>query len=185
MERDITTILEQIRAGDHSAKAELFDRVYSELREMAKGQMKKERKPHTLQTTALVHEAYIRLMPGDQSPNFEDRSHFFGSAARVMRQLLTDHARTRDRKKRGGGAARVLLDQVLDELEESHDLDILDLNSALADLATMDDRQAQIVELRFFAGLSIGEVAEQLNVSRSTVEKDFASARAWLNLRLE
>lgn len=184
MQPDITTILDQVRAGNRNAEVELFDRVYSELRELAQGQMRKERKPHTLQTTALIHEAYLRLMSGKSSPNFEDRGHFFGAAARVMRQLLTDHARTRNRIKRGGGANRVLLDQVLDELEDSHDLDMIDLNTALTDLATMDGRQAQIVELRFFSGMSVDEVAQHLKVSRSTVEKDFASARAWLNLRL-
>ena len=181
----ITAVLKQIRLGNDEARRELFRLVYDDLHRMAKQQMQKERKDHTLQTTAIVHEAFIRMVGSDGLEVLADRAHFLAVAGRTMRQLLIDHARMRKAQRRGGAGNRVLIDDVLDDFEQRHSVDYLDLEDALGELSQLDVRQGQIVELRFFAGLSVKETADYLGVSSSTVEKDFKSARSWLNLRLQ
>jgi len=182
--RDITTLLNAIRSGDEQARHALFNHVYDDLVDIARRQMRAERGGHTLQTTALVHEAYLKLNKGNVLESIENRRHFYASVMCVMRQLLIEHARARQAKKRSGDGSRVLLDAVLDELEYVHQVDYLDLDDALVELSRLDERQCRIVELRFLGGLEVAEVALQLGVSKSTVEKDFRSARAWLNARL-
>ena len=152
--------------------------VYQELKRIASHYLRRERPEHTLQSTALVHEAYIRLL-GDSPPNWQNRTHFFGVAARLMRQILVDHARTHVAGKRGGGAYKLALDE---KLVQSHvkELDLLDLDNALFGLARLDPQQSHIVELRFFAGLSIEDTSEILGISPATVKRDWATARAWL-----
>lgn len=180
----ITVLLGAIRNGEDGAREALFDCVYKDLVRIAKGEMRSENKGHTLQTTALVHEAYLRLNNGRTLESIEDRSHFFTMAVTVMRHLLVDHARARKALKREGAYVRVHLDAVLEDLEYRHDVDYLDFEDALSELSRLDERQCRIVELRLLAGLKNAEVAEQLSVSESTVEKDLKSARAWLNRKL-
>lgn len=177
-------ILSQLRSGDAGARDRLFGVVYEELRRIARRQMRGERLDHTLQTTALVHEAYLRLTRGKRLDSIQNRRHFFGAAAQVMRQLLIDHARHRRALKRHPPGDQLVLDSVLDHIETTHHVEFLDLNDALGELSSMGGRQSEIVQLRFFGGLTVPEVAEQLEVSVSTIEKEYASARAWLNLRL-
>ena len=181
---NITEILSQIRSGDAAARQTLFDAVYGELARLSRSQMRRERDAHTLQTTALVHEAYMRLVEWNDLGSLENRTHFFAVAARVMRHILTEHARRRDARKRGGGHERLPLDEVLDDIEQSDRVRFLDLDHALDELARLDKRQAEILELRMFAGLSAQAVAELLGVSKSTVDKAQRSARAWLHARL-
>jgi RNA polymerase sigma factor (TIGR02999 family) len=173
-----------LRGGDEAAAERLLPLVYSELRALAGAAMKRERPGHTLQPTAVVHEAFLRLVGSDQAA-WKDRSHFIGIATRVMRQLLIDHARKRGTERRGGDLQRVSLvdvEQVSDGQDES--VDLLALHQALDELAQLDPRQAQIVELRYFGGLTGDETAELLGVSRRTVNGDWLMARAWLHRRL-
>jgi RNA polymerase sigma factor (TIGR02999 family) len=173
-----------LRGGDEAAAERLLPLVYSELRALAGAAMKRERPGHTLQPTAVVHEAFLRLVGSDQAA-WKDRSHFIGIATRVMRQLLIDHARKRGTERRGGDLQRVSLvdvEQVSDGQDES--VDVLALHQALDELAQLDPRQAQIVELRYFGGLTGDETAELLGVSRRTVNGDWLMARAWLHRRL-
>lgn len=181
---DITAILSQIRAGDAAARQKLFDAVYSELQRISRLQMRREDASHLLQTTALVHEAYLRLVGWRDLGSLENRTHFFAVAARVMRNILTEHARRRDAQKRGGGYERVPLDEVLDSIEQSDRASVLDLDAALDELAAMDRRQAEIIELRTFAGLTSQEIADLFGLSKSTIDKSQRSARAWLHARL-
>ncbi|RMF75445.1 MAG: sigma-70 family RNA polymerase sigma factor [Planctomycetota bacterium] len=181
---DITGILSQIRAGDTAAQRDLFDAVYAELRRISRRQMRREDAAHLLQTTALVHEAYLRLVEWRDLGSLENRTHFFAVAARVMRNILTEHARRRDAQKRGGAYARVPLDEVLDSIEQSDRVCVLDLDAALDELAALDRRQAEIIELRTFAGLSSQAIADLLGLSKSTIDKSQRSARAWLHARL-
>jgi RNA polymerase sigma-70 factor (ECF subfamily) len=164
---------------------ELFSLVYGELRRLAERFMREERREHTLQATALVHEAYLKLI--DQTRvNWRGRTHFFAVAARVMRRVLIDYARGHAREKRGAGWQRITLADTL-EPSRSPDLsieEILSLSAALDKLARLDERQARIVELRFFAGLTVPEVADALDVSTRTVEGDWMHARAWLRREL-
>ena len=152
--------------------------VYGELRRLARHYLSRERSDHTLQCTALVHEAYVRLAGGNP-PDWKDRAHFFGVAARLMRQVLVDHARAHRAAKRGGGAPRLTLDEELIGAG-SADLDVLALDDALTDLAAVSPQQSQIVELRFFSGLTIEETSEVLGVSPATVKRSWTTARAWL-----
>ncbi len=179
---DVTTILKLARGGDASALDALLPLIYDELLGLARGCFRQEREDHTLQPTAVVHEAYARLV--DQKvAGWDDRAHFFGVAARCMRQILIDHARRRGRDKRGGGRVAVTLHPDL-EVADEHGIEILDLDEALGALQAHDERKARVVELRFFSGLATKEIAEELGVSVRTVEDDWYMARAWLKRRL-
>lgn len=179
----MTLLLGRLARGDEDAGQTLLPVVADELRSIAAGLLRRERPDHTLQPTALVNEAWIRLFhhEGDAEPR--DRKHFFALAAKVMRQVLVDHARRRKRDKRGGGEPQQPLDEALTAVEVEG-VDVLDLDAALVELATLDGRQARVVEMRFFGGLESQEVAEVLGVSLSTVERDWRAARAWLYQRL-
>jgi len=156
--------------------------VYDELRRMARRYMRSEDTAHTLQPTALVHDAYLRLV--DQSSvKWQNRAHFFGVAAQIIRHILVDHARTRNALKRGGASFKVTLTEDLIAAEQV-DLDVVRLDDALGRLSALDSRQGRIVELRFFGGLSIEETAEVLNISPATVKREWVMARAWLNREL-
>jgi len=171
-----------VKEGDKDALDRLLPIAYRELRRIAESYLRRERPDHTLQPTALVHEAYLRLLAQDQ-PDFRDRSHFFGIAAQLMRQILVDHARTRNAGKRGGGAAKISLDD-LNGASESDPALFLDLDRALTKLDARDARKARAVEMRFFAGLSAEESAEALGVSVETVRRDLRLAQAWLQREL-
>src|SRR5437879_865943 len=174
----VTQLLQQWSHGDDSALAELTPLVYEELRRLAHHYMEGQRPDHTLQTTALVNEAYLRL--ADQTnPNWQSRAHFFAVAARAMRQILVNYAKSSRAQKRGGGALKVELDEAaIVSPEESKE--IVDLNEALERLAMLDSRKAQVVELKYFGGLNYDEIAEVLKVSAVTVRRDWKFARAWL-----
>ena len=179
---DVTQVLEQLKGGDRHAADKLLPMVYDEFRALARHYLAQERANHTLQPTALVHEAYMKLV--DQTRvDWQGKSHFFAVAAQAMRRILVDHARSRQREKRGGGRARVILDEAV-ALSPQKDEDVLALDEALERLAKLDPRQAKVVELRFFGGLNVEEVAEALGVSKRTVEGDWTFARAWLSREL-
>lgn len=180
---DITTLLGRWRGGDRSALSQLFPRVYSELRRLAQSAMQRERGEHTLQATALVHEAYLRLA-GGEAPRLEDRGHFFALSARLMRRILVDYARGSRAERRGGGAQRVPLEDA-EVSTAPRPVDLLALDEALTALAVVDRRKARVVELRFFGGLPVDETAVLLGVSVPTVVADTRFARAWLFARLE
>ena len=181
-ERDITELIADVRDGDGAAAEDLFRRVYQELRRLAGYYMRSERRDHTLQPTALVHEAYLRLIDQRNLPG-ESRAHFFAVAANVMRRILIDHARAHRANKRGGRDVKVSLDDApaiaLDDPQY-----LLDMDQALDRLAALDPRQAKIVELRFFGGLSVEEAADILGVARRTVNRDWRIARGWLRRQL-
>jgi RNA polymerase sigma-70 factor (ECF subfamily) len=174
-----TQLLQRIAEGDRDAAAELLPLVYGELHELAEHFMRGHAAGHTLQPTALVHEAYVRLLGTDASPEWESRSHFFGVAAKAMRSVLVDHARRRGAEKRGGGAERVPLEELVD-LYEEHSSDLLALDDALTRLSVMDAELARIVELRFFGGLSVEETARTVGVSEPTIVRGWRVARMWL-----
>jgi RNA polymerase sigma factor (TIGR02999 family) len=185
---EITTLIEAIRAGDEKARTALVERIYSRLHEAAEHLMGGERADHTLQPTALLHEALARLMKGATIASAPNRVYLFQAASRAMRQVLVDHARRRNAACHGGGRQRqpfssVALDSAIAYFEERR-LDVEALHNALDRLAALHERQSQVVALRFFCGLSMDEVAEQLNISLSTVESDFRLARAWLRREL-
>ena len=179
---DVTRLLQRWGAGDTQAIGELLPLLYDELRRLAAVYMRRQSKGHTLQPTALVNEAYLKLA-GQSGLSFADRAGFFGLAAKVMRQLLVDHARAHNAAKRGGVAVRVTLDEGIASVP-SRDVDFEDLDAALAELGRLDERQARIVELRFFAGLGIEETAAALSLSTATIKREWATARAWLYLKL-
>src|SRR5437870_13873824 len=178
----VTELLVRWSEGDDAALAELMPLVYEELRRLAHRQMAAERTGHTLQTTALVNEAYLRL--ADQTnPNWQSRAHFFAVAARAMRQILVSYARSQRSQKRGGGAVKVELDEAaLVSPEESQE--IIDLHEALERLATLDSRETQVVELKYFGGLNYDEMAEVLKISSITVRRDWEFAKLWLYTEL-
>jgi RNA polymerase sigma factor (TIGR02999 family) len=180
---DLTAILEQVRAGDPEAPAALFAQVYEELRRLAGRQVRGDGADRALTPTELVHEAYLRLFAG-QTPVFPDRAYFFAAAARAMRRVRVDHARAVQTVKRGGDRQRVELDSGLAVTPEP-DLDLVALDEALDRLAARDPARAKLVELRFFAGLPMAEVAEVLGVSLATAERRWAYARAWLLAELQ
>jgi RNA polymerase sigma factor (TIGR02999 family) len=157
--------------------------VYDEMRRLAHRYLRRERPGHTLQSTALVHEAFVRLT-GNRPPPWEDRAHFFGIAAHLMRQILVEYARSRNAGKRGGAAIKLALDNV-EEPSAKADLDIVALDDALNDLARIDPQQSRVVELRFFSGLSIEDTAQVLGISESTVKRDWNTARVWLYRELD
>ncbi len=175
---EVTTILAAIRGGDEQAADELLPVVYERLRRLAQQMMAQERRGQTLSATALVHEAYLRLL-GDGTPSWEDRSHFFGAAAQAMRRILVERARRRGRVKHGGGRERVMLG-VGDAVAEPESIDIVAVDVALRRLEKEEPRVAQIVMMRFFAGLSHEETAKALEISERTVRRDWTYAKAWL-----
>ena len=174
---DLTILLRRASAGDSSAEAELMDRVYGELRRLAARFLRGERSDHTLQATALVNEAFMRLA-GTAQINFTDRNHFFAVAAQIMRRLLVDHGRRHRSQKRGGGKAIHLDDQLLVAHQPS--IELRELGRALDRLALSEPRQAKIVEMRHFGGMSDEEIAAHLNISTRTVKRDWVLARATL-----
>lgn len=177
-----TILLTQAQGGDASAAERLAPQIYEELRRLAAIYLRGERPDHTLQPTALVHEAYLRLIDASRV-DWRDRAHFFRTAARAMRRVLVDHARARGAEKRAGARQRITLAGVDPELA-GPDFELLALDELLERLAVLHERHAQVVELRFFGGLTIAETAAALGVSETTVEDDWAMARAWLQRQL-
>ena len=178
----ITRLLNAWQDGDAAARDQLFVVVYDELRRRASAQLRRERQGHTLRPTALVHEAYLRLM-GQDRVKWQNRSQFFAIASEMMRRVLVDHARERKAGKRGGAAVRVALAEDV-AATEAREVDLIALDGALDELAAMDARQSRVVELRFFGGLETAEIADVLDVSRATVDRDWRFARTWLYRRL-
>ncbi|MBI5083050.1 MAG: sigma-70 family RNA polymerase sigma factor [Acidobacteria bacterium] len=175
---EVTQLLHAWCEGDQAALDRLMPYIYSELRSLAASYIRREREGHTLQATALVNEAYLRLV-GGPLPEFQGRSHFFGIAARAMRQILVEHARARGAAKRGGGAARLSLDEIA-TLAEACSPGILDLDDALTRLAALDARKSRMIEFRYFGGLAIEEIAAMEGCSVATVGRDLRFAEAWL-----
>jgi RNA polymerase sigma factor (TIGR02999 family) len=175
---DITRLLQRIASGDASAEPELMPHVYSELRRIAQQHMRRESGTHTLQATALVHEAYLRLAQGSAA-NYQNRAHFFAISSRVMRRILIENARHRGRDKRGAGVAHVALDENVLIGPESDEI-VLAVHEALDRLESLDPQQARIVEMRFFSGLEVAEIAEVLKLSVRSVHREWSTARAWL-----
>lgn len=178
---DVTDLLIRWRRGETDAFEELLPRVYEGLRALARRHLAGERKDHTLQPTALVHETYLRLADHTRL-QWRDRAHFFAISARIMRRLLVDHAREKGALKRGGDQERVELSDVA---APSKTVDLIDLDRALERLEAIDPRQAQVVEARYFGGLSLEETAEALDVSLATVKRDWSTAKVWLFVELE
>ena len=179
---NVTEMLLEWRSGNEEALQRLMPLVYDELRRLAGRYMRTERREHTLQATALVNEAYIRLV--DMKVSWQDRAHFFAVAARLMRRLLVDHARAHHRAKREGEAAKVSLEEA-GEVSCGPALNVLAVDEALTRLAEFDPRKSEILELRYFGGLANEEVAEALGVSRATVQRDLRLAKAWLTRELK
>jgi len=183
--QEITLLLQQIGKGNENAPDELLAVVYEELRRLAYGYMQKERSDHTLQPTALVHEAFIQLV-GWENVTWQNRAHFFAVAARIMRQVLIEHARQKNSLKRGGGWQKIVLDEAISfPTQGGKEFDLLEINDAINDLAEFDERQARIVELRFFGGLTYEETAHALDISLKTVQREWTLAKAWLRRRLK
>jgi RNA polymerase sigma-70 factor, ECF subfamily len=202
-DRPVTELLVQWRAGNDGALGELTRVVYQELRSLAQRHLRRERSNHTIQRTALVHEAFVRLV-NQQSVDWQNRAHFFALASNLMRRILVDHARARLASKRGGGAAAVSLDEIMAPLdaddasgtghasnipEPQHidgetDEDVAAIDAALTKLAALDARQARVVEMRYFGGLTIEETAQALEISDATVKREWTLARAWLKREL-
>jgi RNA polymerase sigma factor (TIGR02999 family) len=176
---DVTSLLLEWNGGNRAALDALLPVVYRELRQLARGYMRLENPGHTLQPTALVHEAYLKLIDQNRV-TWQNRAHFFGIAAQTIRRLLVDHARARRRLKRGGGDLRVTWTENLNVPAQAEGVDLLGFDEALRNLAELDPQQGRVVELRFFAGLSIEETAAALDISTATVKRDWAVARAWL-----
>ncbi len=179
----VTRLLLDWSRGDEEALAKLMPLVYDELRRIARQYLGRERAGHTLQPTALVHEAYLKLV-GLRRIRWQNRAHFFAVAARLIRRILVDHARSHAAAKRGGGVPAVTLEALL-EPALRRDFDIVALDDSLSRLATLDARQARLVELRFFGGLNVAETAEVLGVSSATVKREWRTARAWLYRELQ
>jgi RNA polymerase sigma factor (TIGR02999 family) len=178
--KPITQILSELKNGEPDALNELLPLVYNELRQLANSYLRRERSNHTLQPTALVHEAFLRLV-GQNEIQWQNRAHFFGIAARLMREILIEYARMTNRKKRGGEfKTQIALDEAV-SFSQNHELDVIAVDEALKKLETLDKRQAQIVEMKFFAGLKIEEIAEVLSISPATVKREWATAKLLLN----
>lgn len=181
---NVTQLLERVKGGDNSATDALFPVVYDELRQLATKYLAGERSGHTLQPTALVNEAYMRLL-GPSNATWENRAHFFGAAARAIRRILTDHARTKGALKRGGAADRLPLEEIEDSIRVDDDApDFVRIDAALEKLAKLDAQKAKVVELRYFGGLTVEQTALALGVSPSTVARDWQFARLWLHRAL-
>ena len=181
--QEITQLLIAWSDGDQAALEKLTPLVYAELRRLAKGYMFGERPGHTMQTTALINEAYLRLIDWE-NVRWQSRAHFFGVAAQVMRRILVDFARSRHSARRGGGAQQISLDVAI-TIHEDRSAELIALDDALKSLAKIDPRKSQVVELKFFGGLSAEETAEALKVSKRTVEREWSLARAWLYRELQ
>ena len=179
---EVTRLLRQLDTGDRSGVDELFAAVYQQLRNLAAQFFRSEPKENTLQPTALVHEAYMKLV-GQTHADWQGRTHFFAVAAQAMRRILVDHARRRRAAKRGGNRHRIALDDNL-VIESNRDEDLLALEDALTKLTKLDPRQAQMTELRFFGGLSVAEVAKVMGISTRSVEREWTMVRAWLRREL-
>jgi RNA polymerase sigma factor (TIGR02999 family) len=175
--KTVTQLLLDWSQGDQQALDKLMPLVYDELRRLARSRLRRERPGHTLQTSGLVHEVYLRLV--DQKVNWQSRAHFFGIAAQMMRRVLVDHARTHQRAKRGGGVIKLSLDQPA-LLTDTPDMDVVALDEVLGRLEKVDPQRSRIVELRFFCGLSNEEASQVLGISPATVQRQWAGARAWL-----
>jgi RNA polymerase sigma factor (TIGR02999 family) len=180
---EVTGLLLSWRQGDAAALDRLVPLVYDELRRVARGHLRRESPGHVLQATALVHEVFLRLVDVDRM-TLNSRTHFFAMSARLMRQILVDHARRQRADKRGGGATVISLEEVSPAPAQTSSVDVLALDEALDALSSFDARQCRLVELRFFAGLNIPETADALGVSTATVEREWAVAKAWLHRRL-
>lgn len=178
----ITAVLQALSSGDQNETDRLMPLVYDEMREIAARYMSRQPAGHTLRSTALVNEAYLKLCSGEDA-NWRGRSHFFAAGAQAMRRILVDHARAKSRDKRGGDLQRVELEENLLGREQPNE-DILALNEAIIKLQDLDPRQAQIVELRFFGGMTVQQVAEAIGVSKRTVELEWKMVRAWLRKEL-
>ena len=176
---EVARLLQEWKGGDAKARDALLPLVYKELRCLARSQLRKERPDHTLQSAALVHEAYLRLV-GLNPPQWESRAHFFAIAAQLMRQILVDYARRHKATKRGGTVCKLSIESAA-MLSERKDVDLIALDDALRSLAELDARQSQVVELRFFAGLSLEEISVALEIAPATVQRDWMAARAWLH----
>jgi RNA polymerase sigma factor (TIGR02999 family) len=176
---DVTRLLHEWASGDRQALPALMEAVYPELHRIAARHLSRERRGHTLQPTALVSEAYLRLAKQPAGKQWQDRSHFFAVAARVVRAVLVDHARARIAAKRGGGAICIELSEAMAPVP-APPVDLIDLNAALTALEAIDPQQSQVVELRYFGGLSINETAEVLAVSPSSVDRDWLLAKTWI-----
>jgi RNA polymerase sigma factor (TIGR02999 family) len=179
---DITALLHAHAAGESGALERLLASVYDELRRIARGRLSRERNGHTLSPTELVHEAWLKLLPVERV-DWRDRAHFYAIASRAMRNVLIDYAERRGAAKRGGGAVAVTLDEGAGAIDQSLD-ELIALSAALGRLEEMEPRQAQVVECRFFGGLSLDETAEALGISAATVSRDWTFARAWLHNEL-
>ncbi len=180
---NVTVLLAELTKGNEEAAAKLIPMVYGELRRLAGSYMRRERSDHTLQATALVHEAYLKLIE-QRAVNWQSRAHFFGIAAQIMRRILVDHARGHLRDKRGGGQSEVPLDEAI-VFAPQQSGELVRLDQALDRLALIDPRQAKIVELRFFGGLTVEEASEVIGISPKTVKRDWSVAKAWLHGELK
>ena len=180
--QEVTELLLAWNKGDRAALDRLVPLVYAELHRLAQGYLRRERAGHTLQTTALIHEAYLRLIDA-RRVEWQNRAHFFGVAARLMRQILVGLARERGYQKRGGGARQVSFDEAM-VIDEGRGEELVELDEALAALAQFDERNAEVVEMRLFGGLTVEEIAAALGVSPETVRRDWRLARSWLRRRL-
>ncbi len=182
-EKPITQLLQEVRSGGESAMNELLPLVYDELRKLARSYMRRERSNHTLQPTALVHEAYMRLM-GQGQIDFQNRAHFFGVSARLMREILVEYARAKNRLKRGGEyQTQIELDAAI-SLDIRKEIDAVAVDEALSKLESLDERQGKIVEMKFFAGMTIEEIGEVLNISPATVKREWTTAKLLLSKML-
>ena len=180
--KDVTTLLLEWGGGKRQALDELMPLIYDQLRQLAARQLRRERPNHTLHSTALVHEAYLKLID-QRRVQWKDREHFFAVAAQAIRRILVSYARSREASKRGGGNTLLAFDESI-ALPDRKDIDLIRLDDALDDLARLDSQQARIIELRFFAGLSIESTAQTLQISTSTVNREWSLARAWLHREL-
>ena len=179
----ITKLLQQWSDGDRDVLDQLLPLVYDELHRQAARYLRRERPGHTLQTTALIHEAYLKLID-QRAVHWQSRTHFFAIAAQLMRRILVDHARTKHREKRGGNAERLTLDEAALGAGAEQSVDLLALDEALTRLAALDEQQARVVELRYFSGLSLEETAAALHISRATTARTWNMAKAWLHREL-
>jgi RNA polymerase sigma factor (TIGR02999 family) len=174
----VTMLLQKAADGDRHAADLLFPALYEELRSLADRHLRRERRDHTLQTTALVNEAYLKMI-GDERTRWQNRTHFFALASQAMRRILVNHATRRGRQKRGGGQGRIQLEEGA-AMDLERDLDLVALDEALKELAKLDERKSRIVELRFFGGMNIEETAEALHCAPATVKRDWTFAKTWL-----
>lgn len=180
MSQNVTELLHEWNSGNTEVAEALLPLIYDELHRRAAAYMRRERRNHTLQPTALVHEAYLKLV-GQRNYNWNDRQHFFAIASQVMRRILVDHARSRKRQKRGGSNEDLPLEEALLAGAEEADVDLLALDEAMSRLAKFDPQQEKLVELRYFGGMSLEEAAKALGISRATAARDWQVAKAWLH----